>query len=117
MVLRFMRLFYTGVLNRDFHSSHRTFRFGRIDSRFLRAFSRLFIGRPEPTPHTPHLLVATGVASQKYAGSWISQTNPALLPSGAITKASPSWQGSASKSVILPNVYTGGLQLGSSPLL
>jgi len=33
MVLRFMRLFYTGVLNRDFHSTHRTFRFGRIDSK------------------------------------------------------------------------------------
>jgi hypothetical protein len=70
-------------------SARRNLSFGRIDSRFLRAFSRLFIGGAKPRPHTPHLLVSNRATSLKYGGSWISQTNPALLPSGAITKASP----------------------------
>lgn len=37
-------------------------------------------GSRRPTPHLP---VSTGMTSRKYGGSETSQTNPALLPSGA----------------------------------
>jgi hypothetical protein len=63
-------------LNPDFHCAHRNFSSGTMDSRFLRAVGRLFIGRRKPTPHTPHLLASMGVTSWKYGGSQTSQTPP-----------------------------------------
>ena len=46
----------------------------------------------KPNVHTPHLSASIGIVSSKYGGSQTSQTGPARLPSGAITKASPASQ-------------------------
>src|SRR6202035_94909 len=87
--------------NSDFHSAHRNFSSGRMDSRFPRAFSRLFIGNLKPTPHTPHLLASPGMISWKYGLSEASHTKPARPPSGAITNALLLRRAPLPKSVIL----------------
>jgi len=49
--------------NRDFHSAHRNFSSERIDSRFLRAFYRRFIGKRKPTPRHPICQLRMGMTS------------------------------------------------------